>query len=80
MITAWPIFVVNVQLQSWLVEHEDDEAVSADERTRFSRQLDILRSVCAEYESGQESESASVKQKQYEKVLQLMQQVRLCKN
>ena len=66
-----------LQLQDWLVNHGSEESLSADDRTRYSKQLDILRSVCSIYESSDESATDASKKERYETILQLMQQVQI---
>eukprot|EP00117_Sycon_ciliatum_P001818 scpid57134/ scgid7319/ Peroxisomal biogenesis factor 19; Peroxin-19; Peroxisomal farnesylated protein len=63
------------KLQDWLVNHGSEESLSADDRTRYSKQLDILRSVCSIYESSDESATDASKKERYETILQLMQQL-----
>ena len=62
------------QYPEWLSSHQD--TTSPEDVTRYSRQLDLMTSVCREFEVEKEGEGEGERQSRSQRILQLMQQVR----
>ena len=62
------------QYPKWLDSHRDK--LPPEEVTRYSKQLDIMISVCKEFEKEGKEEGERVKQARSQRILELMQQVR----
>ena len=62
------------QYPKWLDSHRDK--LPPEEVTRYSKQLDIMISVCKEFEKEGKEEGERVRQARSQRILELMQKVR----
>ena len=60
-----------IQYPDWLKEHGSE--VSPEDLQRYSKQLEIVNTICSEFERQPEGEQAT--QESSDKIMQLMQQV-----
>ena len=60
-----------IQYPDWLKDHGSE--VTPDDLQRYSKQLEIMNTICSEFERHPEGEQAP--QESSDKIMQLMQQV-----
>ena len=63
-----------LQYPDWLSENKS--TLQAEEYTNYERQYDYMRLICEEFEAEQESDADAVKAQRFQKIMDMMQQVR----
>ena len=66
--------LVILQYPDWLKDHGSE--VSQEDLQRYTKQLEIMNTICGEFERQPEGEQTS--QESSDKIMQLMQQVSVC--
>ncbi|RWS28688.1 hypothetical protein B4U80_09375 [Leptotrombidium deliense] len=65
-----------IKYPEWLEENK--EHLREDEMNRYTRQLQLMRVICDEFDAEVESDSTEVKNERFQKVLKTMQEMQQC--
>ncbi|RWS04121.1 peroxisomal biogenesis factor 19-like isoform X1 [Dinothrombium tinctorium] len=67
---------LTVKYPEWLDQNKDN--VSAEDLKRYTKQLELMKQICAEFDAEREDDSGEVKNTRFQKVLALMQEMQTC--
>jgi peroxin-19 len=58
--------------------NENKDQLSAEELKRYTKQMELMRQVCDEFDSEKPEDSESVKKERFQRILSVMQQMQQC--
>lgn len=70
------ISLFNIQYPSYLEENKDQ--LSAEDLKRYTKQMDLMKEVCHEFDAESPDDSEAVKKERFQRILLVMQSMQGC--